>query len=64
MRVAGTMVNVKFVVNAVCAGEPESVTLNVSGVATTWVEGVPLISPLEAFSPNPAGNVPPVSCQV
>ena len=57
------MVNVRFA-EALCAGEPESVTLKVSGVAVTWLEGVPLISPLEAFSPNPAGNVPLVSCQV
>ena len=60
-NVAGAMVIDKFV-EAVCAGEPESVTLKVSGVAVTWFEGVPLINPVAALSPNPAGKVPLVSC--
>ncbi len=59
----GAMVRVKFAV-AVCAGEPESVTLKLSGVAVTWVVGVPLIKPVDAFSDNPAGSVPAVNCQV
>ena len=43
---------------AVCAGEPESVTLKVSGVALTGVEGVPLMSPLDAFRVSEALVVP------
>jgi hypothetical protein len=62
-KVAGAMVNVKLA-EAVCAGDPESVTLKVRGVAATCVEGVPLISPVAAFSPNPDGKVPLVSCHV
>src|ERR1039457_7193101 len=63
VNVAGAMVRFKFTV-AVCAQDPESVTLNVSGVAVTGVVGVPPISPVEAFSAKPAGNVPAVSCHV
>src|ERR1035441_483731 len=63
VRVAGAIVSVRFTV-AVCAEDPESVTLNVSGVAVTGVVGVPPISPVEAFSAKPAGNVPAVSCHV
>jgi hypothetical protein len=63
VNVAGAMVRFKFTV-AVCAEDPESVTLNVSGVAVTGVVGVPPISPVEAFSAKPAGNVPAVSCHV
>src|SRR5260370_39164659 len=59
----GAMGRVKFPV-AVCAGEPESVTLKLSGVAVTWVVGVPLIKPVGAFSDNPAGRVPAGNCQV
>jgi hypothetical protein len=63
MNAPGMMVNVRLAV-AVCAGEPESVTLKVSGVALAMAVGVPLIRPEEAFNVNPAGKVPPVSCQV
>jgi hypothetical protein len=63
VNVAGLIVRLRFAV-AVCAGEPESVTLKTSGVLATGVVGVPLISPLEAFSVNPAGSVPEVNCHV
>jgi hypothetical protein len=45
-------------------GVPESITLNVSGVALTAAVGVPLIAPVEAFRDRPAGNVPLVSDQL
>jgi hypothetical protein len=61
-RVAGTTVSVRFAV-AVCAGDPESVTLKVSG-AETAVVGVPLMRPVEAFNANPGGIVPAMSCHV
>jgi hypothetical protein len=57
------MVSVRFAV-AVCAGDPESVALKVSGVAPAVAVGVPLIRPVDAFSVNPAGKVPEVNCQV
>ena len=60
---AGWMVKVKARL-AVCTGEPESATLNVSGVATTSVEGVPLIRPVAPFRLKPAGKVPAVSCHM
>jgi hypothetical protein len=41
-----------------CAGLPESVTENVSGVALAVAVGVPVIAPVEAFSARPAGSVP------
>ncbi len=62
-RPAGLIVMAKFAVT-VCTGDPESVTLNVSGVATTGIVGVPLIVPADAFSASPAGRVPAVSCHV
>jgi hypothetical protein len=49
---------------AFCAGEPESVTLNVSGVAVTPAVGIPPITPVEAFNVKPGGSVPEVNCQV
>ena len=52
------------VAEAVCAGEPESVALKVSGVAFTATVGVPLIKPVEAFRVRPLGSVPLVNCQV
>src|ERR1035441_9530697 len=58
----GAIVRLKLAL-AVCADEPESVTLNVSGVAVMGVLGVPLIKPVDAFSDNPAGKVPAVTCQ-
>ncbi len=63
VRFAGVMVRVRFAV-AVCAGELESVTLNVSGVAFTAAVGVPLMRPVEAFSDKPFGRVPAVNCHV
>ena len=63
-RAADAMVIDKFVDVAVCAGDPESVTLNVSGVAVTGIVGVPLIVPAVAFSDSPAGRVPAVNCHV
>src|ERR1039458_5203423 len=59
---AAEMVSVRLAV-AVRAGELESVTLKLSGVAVTTVAGVPLISPLEVFKVKPAGNVPEINCQ-
>src|ERR1035441_10958260 len=58
----GAIVRLKLAL-AVCADEPESVTLNVSGVAVMGVLGVPLINPVDAFSDNPAGKVPAVTCR-
>ena len=55
--VAGMIVSVRFTL-AVSAGELESVTLNVSGVLLMASEGVPLISPVVAFSDKPVGSVP------
>ena len=63
VRPGGAIVKVKLMV-AVCAGEPESVTLKVSGVALTAAVGVPPINPVEAFSVRPFGKVPLVNCQV
>ena len=60
---AGKIVRVRLA-EAVCTGEPESVTLKVSGVAVTGVLGVPLIRPVAAFNDKPAGKVPAVNCQV
>ena len=60
---AAEMVSVRLTF-AVCAGEPESVTLKLSGVAVTAAVGVPPICPVEAFKVKPAGNVPEVNCQV
>jgi hypothetical protein len=57
------MVNVKDAV-AVCAGVPESVTLNVSGAAVACAVGVPLITPVEGFNVKPNGSVPEVNCQL
>src|ERR1035437_2560660 len=59
----GAMVSVRLTL-AFCAGEPESVTLKVSGVALITVEGVPVIKPEDAVSANPAGSAPAVNCQV
>ena|ERR1035438_5035496 len=57
------IVRVRFTI-ALCAGEPASVALNVSGVPVTAMAGVPLIAPVEAFSVNPVGSVPRISCQL
>src|SRR5260370_12469072 len=62
-RVKGAMVRVKLAF-AVCAGEPESVTLKPSGVLLTWAVGVPLICPVAAFRLKPLGRVPEINCQV
>jgi hypothetical protein len=61
--VGGVMVSVRLAL-AFCAGEPESVTLKVSGAAVTCALGVPLINPEAAVRVNPAGSVPEVNCQV
>lgn len=58
---AGAMVRVRVAV-AVCAGDPESVTLKVNEAAVTGKVGVPLMSPLDAFSDNPVGKVPEINC--
>jgi hypothetical protein len=58
----GAMVSLKDAV-ALCAGVPESVTLNVSGVAVTGAGGVPLIPPVAGFNVKPNGSVPAVNCQ-
>src|ERR1017187_10179499 len=63
VRVAGAIVNARLAVK-VCAEEPESVTLKLSGVAVPGAVGGPPISPVEAFSAKPAGNVPAVNCHV
>jgi hypothetical protein len=49
---------------AVCGGELESVTLNVSTALLTAAVGMPLISPVDEFSVKPPGNVPEVSVHV
>jgi hypothetical protein len=59
----GMIVKVRFA-EALCCGVPESVTLNVSGVAVAGDVGVPLTTPSVVFSVNPAGSVPEVNCQV
>jgi hypothetical protein len=61
--VSVVIVSVKLTL-AVCAGEPESVTLKVSEVAFAAAVGVPLIRPVDEFSVSPAGNVPKVSVHV
>jgi|ERR1017187_10567836 hypothetical protein len=63
VRGVDTTVKVRFAV-AVCAGEPESVTLKLNGVALAVAVGVPLIRPDDAFRINPAGRVPEVNCQL
>ena len=63
LRAVAAMVRARVTV-AVCAGEPESVALKVSGVALAAAVGVPLIKPVEPFSDKPAGIVPLVNCQV
>ena len=63
VRGAGVTVKVRFAV-ADCAGGPESVTLKLNGVAFAVAVGVPLITPVDAFSVNPAGRVPEVNCQL
>jgi stage III sporulation protein SpoIIIAA len=52
------------VVVADCCGVPESVTLNVNGVAEAAAEGVPLITPVVGFNVNPAGSVPAINDHV
>ena len=62
-RDADATVKVRFAV-AVCTGGPESVTLKLNGVAFAGAVGIPLITPVDVFSVNPAGNLPEVNCQV
>ena len=59
----GTIVSVRLAV-ADCTGVPESLTINVSGVAFTLAVGVPLIVPLDAFRVSPAGKIPEVTCHI
>jgi hypothetical protein len=61
-ELAAAMVNVRLAV-AVCAGLPESVTLNVSCVALAAVVGVPVIAPLDE-SESPLGKAPLVRVHV
>ena len=63
VSVAGEIVSVRFAF-IVCAGELESVTLSVNGVAFTATVGVPLIKPADEFSVRPPGKVPEMSVQV
>src|ERR1035441_10803845 len=63
VRVAGAIVNARLAVE-VCAEEPESVTLKLSGVAVTGAVGVPLMTPVDAFRARPFGKVPAVNCHV
>jgi hypothetical protein len=63
VSVAGLTAMVRFA-DAVCMGEPESVTLKVRDVFADGVVGVPLISPVDALSVKPAGNVPTIIDQV
>jgi|NGEPerStandDraft_6_1074524.scaffolds.fasta_scaffold167161_2 hypothetical protein len=63
VRVAGAIVNARLAVK-VCAEEPESVTLKLSGVAVTGAVGVPLMRPVDAFRARPFGKVPAVNCHV
>ena len=51
------------VVDAFRAGELESVTLKVNGVAFTAAVGFPLSTPA-LDSVKPAGSVPAVNCQL
>ena len=60
VSVAGAIVSVRLTF-AVCAGEPESVTLKVSAVVFAAAVGVPLIWPVDEFSVSPAGSVPDVT---
>ena len=61
---SGMIVSGKFAEVAVCCGELESVTLNVSGVAVPAAVGVPLITPVAGFNVNPFGSVPEFKDQV
>jgi hypothetical protein len=56
------IVNVKALL-LLCAGVPESVTLNVSDVPAAGESGVPLSTPVEAFNVKPCGSVPEANCQ-
>jgi hypothetical protein len=59
---AAVMVKLKLAF-AVCAGEPESVTLK-PRVVLVGAAGVPAIVPVDALSDRPVGSVPAVNCQV
>jgi hypothetical protein len=50
-------------IDLVCAGLSESVTVKVSGVALATAVGIPAITPVVAFNDRPAGSVPEVSDQ-
>jgi hypothetical protein len=63
VSVAGEVVSVRLAFT-VCAGELESVTLNVKAVALTAAVGAPLIKPVNELSVKPLGNDPEMSPQV
>lgn len=56
-KVAGVIVSER-ILGVLCGGVLLSVTLNVSESLVAGEEGVPLITPVDAFSDNPAGKVP------
>ena len=64
VSVPDAMVSVRLTVAVWAVGVVESVTLNVSGVFVTPLVGVPPICPVCAFSVNPVGSVPDISCQL
>jgi hypothetical protein len=51
-------------IDLLCAGLLESVTVNVRAAALATAVGVPLIAPVDAFKESPAGSVPLVSDQI
>ena len=61
MRVA---IVIESVAVAVCATPLASITLNPRLLLLTTAVGVPLITPVEAFSVSPAGMEPDTSDQV
>jgi len=63
VSVAGAIVSVRLTFVA-CAGELESVTLNMIAVAFAAAVGVPLISPVDEFTVKPPGNAPEVRVHV
>ena len=63
LKPAVEMVRLKLAL-VVCAGEAESVTLKVRGIALAVAVGVPEMVPEAASRFNPAGREPAVSCQL
>ena len=62
-RVAGVTVKDKVTL-CDCDGLPESATLNVKEALEAVWAGMPVIAPVEPFSPNPAGSTPEISVHV